>query len=127
MKLLLDHNVPVSVAGVFRKHGHEVKLVSDILPTDAPDPVIARISETDGLVLVSADADFRKMIQKVAADGQKAKFRKLSLISLLCSEYQSAERVDKGMSLIQAEWEVASAEGQRMHLHVMTDGYKTHR
>jgi hypothetical protein len=31
MRLLLDHNVPVSVADVFRKRGHIVQLVKDIL------------------------------------------------------------------------------------------------
>jgi hypothetical protein len=31
LRLLLDHNVPDSVAAVFREHGHEVHLLRDVL------------------------------------------------------------------------------------------------
>lgn len=43
MRVLLDHNVPISVADVFREFGHFVQLVSEILPTNSPDPLVAAV------------------------------------------------------------------------------------
>lgn len=75
--VLLDHNVPDSVADVFRAHGHTVRHVRDILPTDSPDPLVATVSEEDGTVLVSCDRDFKLIAPRIPR-GHRARFRRLS-------------------------------------------------
>ena len=127
MRLLLDHNVPVSVAEVFRERGHIVQLVKDILPTDSSDQLIAIVSEEEGAILVSADRDFKQIAPRIPK-GHRARFRKLSRISLECSEYQAAVRVRVALSLIEAEWEIALGKPDlRMFITIGLNGIKTHR
>lgn len=127
MRLLLDHNVPVSVADVFRAHGHEVHLVSDILPTDSPDQLIATVSEEQGWILVSCDRDFRTIAPRIP-HGMRARFRRLSRISLECSEPQAAKRVEAAMTLIESEFEIAQeSPDKRMLIVIQNAGIKTHR
>jgi predicted nuclease of predicted toxin-antitoxin system len=127
LHLLLDHNVPDSVAQVFRERGHKVELVRDILPTDSPDPLIATVSEEDGAILVSCDRDFKIIAPRIPR-GYRTRFRKLSRISLQCSEPQAAQRVKAAMSLIEAEYEIArGSSDKRMFIVIQNDGIKTHR
>jgi hypothetical protein len=65
MRLLLDQNVADSVAAVFREFGHTVHLVTDILPVDSPDPLIAAVAELDSYVLVSHDRDFETIAPRI--------------------------------------------------------------
>lgn len=127
MRLLLDHNVPVSVAEVFRARGHEVHLVSDILPTDSPDQLIATVSQEQGWILVSCDRDFKTIAPRVP-HGMRARFRRLSRISLECSEPQAAKRVEAAMTLIESEFEIAQESAdKRMLIVIQNSGIKTHR
>ncbi len=127
MRLLLDHNVPDSVADVFRQHGHIVQLVRDILPIDSPDPLVATVSEEDGSILVSCDRDFKVIAPRIPK-GMRARFRKLSRISLDCNEPQAAQRVQAAMSLIEAEYEIAQhSHDKRMFIVIQNTGIKTHR
>jgi predicted nuclease of predicted toxin-antitoxin system len=41
MRLLIDENVPTSVARFFEERDHEVVYVRDVLPAGMPDPVVA--------------------------------------------------------------------------------------
>ena len=45
MLLLIDENVPRSVANLFAARGHEVKFVLDLFPAGVSDPVIAAIGD----------------------------------------------------------------------------------
>lgn len=127
LRLLLDHNVPESVARVFRGRGHQVTLVRDILPTDSPDPLIAAVSEEVGAILVSCDRDFRQIAPRIPK-GKRARFQKLSRISLECNETIAAVRVTDAMSFIEAEWEIAQARAdKRMIVVIQNSGMKTQR
>jgi predicted nuclease of predicted toxin-antitoxin system len=127
MRLLLDHNVPDSVAGVFRERGHTVQFVRDILPTDSPDQLVAAVSEQEGAILVSCDRDFKQIAPRIPR-GARARFRKLSRISLECDEPQAARRVLAAMTLIEAEYEIASSSSDpRMFVTIQNSGIKTHR
>jgi predicted nuclease of predicted toxin-antitoxin system len=127
LRLLLDHNVPDSVAQVFRERGHIVQLVRDILPTDSPDQLIATVGEEDGSILVTCDRDFRLMAPRIRR-GARSRFQRLSRISLECREPQAAQRIRVALSLIEAEYEIAqnSPDGQ-MFIVVQGHGIKTHR
>ena len=106
MRLLLDQNVPNSVADVFRERGHEVQFVRDILPADSPDPLVATVSEDQCAILVSCDKDFDRIAPRIPK-GSRSRFKKLSRITLACSEPQAAQRVEKLMEYIELEFKNA--------------------
>jgi predicted nuclease of predicted toxin-antitoxin system len=108
LRVLLDQNVPDSVALVFQEHGHEVIFLRDILPPDSPDQVVADVSETEGAILVSCDGDFQRIAPRIP-EGQRRRFARLSRISLNCPEPQAANRVRAAMSFLEAEWQIAQS------------------
>ncbi len=128
MRFFLDHNVPDSVADVFRRHGHTVIFLRDELPSDSPDPVVATVSEDMEAVLVSCDSDFRKKIAPRIPVGARTRFRKLSRIDLRCSEPRAGQRVEVVMSLIEAEFEIAqNSHDTRMHVAIGDSYIRTER
>lgn len=127
LKFLLDHNVPQSVAAALRSHGHLVILVKDILPIDAPDALIAAVSEEDGSILVSCDQDFKRIAPRIPM-GFRARFRKLSRLTLACNETQAATRMNSAMSLLELEWDIAqNSVDKRIHIVIQNSGIKTNR
>lgn len=127
IRLLLDNNVPDSVGRVFAQRGHFVEHVRNILPVDASDPLVATASELDECVLVSCDRDFKLIAPRIPR-GHRARFRRLSRISLECNEYQAAQRVEAAMSLIEMEYEIAAtSRDARMFIVIQNTGIKTHR
>lgn len=62
MVLLVDENVPLSVAECFRERGHEVIFVREKLPAGTPDPVVALIGDRLSAVVVSWDRDFDNLV-----------------------------------------------------------------
>ena len=127
MRLLLDQNVPDSVATVFESRGHAVLRLRDITDPNAPDLLVAAISEIEEAVLVSADGDFRKIAPRVP-DGQRRRFRKLSRITLQCNAAQSAQRVSEAMTLIEAEYEMARGRADpRMIITIGNSYIRTER
>jgi predicted nuclease of predicted toxin-antitoxin system len=76
VKFILDHCIPISVAAVLRDRGHDVILLSEILPTDSADTIVARVAQINDCILVTQDKDFRKIVTKIP-DGVKSKIREI--------------------------------------------------
>lgn len=102
MRFLLDHNVPASVAAVLQDNGHDVALLTDLLPQDSPDPLVAKTAIIEDRVLVSHDRDMRR-IERLISDGFRERFPQLKRMHLSCSEVVSANRVQAFIHLIEAE------------------------
>ncbi|MFZ1886726.1 MAG: DUF5615 family PIN-like protein [Candidatus Binataceae bacterium] len=127
MHLLLDHNVPDSVAQVFRERGHIVALLREIMPTDSPDPVVATVGDMDGAILVSCDHDFDSIAPRILK-GMRARFRRLSRIAIRCPEFHAARRIEEAMEFIELEYKTAqSRSDKRMFIEIQTTGLKTNR
>jgi predicted nuclease of predicted toxin-antitoxin system len=125
--LFLDHCVPVSAAETFKKYGHDIRFLSQWLPTDSPDQLVATVSENEGAILVSMDSDFGKIAPRIPK-GARARFRKLSHIRLECPEPQAARRLDDAMSFIEAEAKIAlNRADKRMILGISTNVMRTYR
>ena len=75
MKFLLDHCVPASVGAVLRERGHEVVVLTEVLPQDAADQIVAMVAELNECVLVTQDSDFKKIANRIP-DGAKDRVRK---------------------------------------------------
>jgi predicted nuclease of predicted toxin-antitoxin system len=65
MLLLIDENVPNSVAEIFASRGHEVRFVRDLFPAGTPDPVIATIGERLSAIVVTWDRDFEQLVKRI--------------------------------------------------------------
>lgn len=92
MRFLLDHCVPAGVASVLRDGGHEVLLLTDVLPQDSADPVVARIAEINDCVLITQDSDFNSLVKRIP-NGAKNSVKRLSRISLQCASPKCARRI----------------------------------
>ena len=123
MQFLLDNNVPDSVALLLRESGHVVRLVREILLPDSPDPLVATVSEKNGWILVSSDHDFDRISPRIPR-GSKKRFKRLSRVSLRCSEYQAAERLKRCMPHILLAHAAAQESGNPMRIVVQNDGLK---
>jgi hypothetical protein len=60
MSLLIDENVPDSVAIFLRERGHAVYLSHDVLAQGAKDHVIARLGDSMASIVVTFDRDFQE-------------------------------------------------------------------
>lgn len=110
MLLLIDENVPDSVATFFRDRGHGIKLVRDLFPSGTPDPIIAKLGDELQAIIVTWDRDFRRLASRLPA-GTRQRFRRLSRISFRCSEAHGRRRVEELIESI--EFEFAQVQKRR--------------
>lgn len=128
IRFFVDHCVPASVSNLLRESGHEVILLREWIPPDSPDAVVAAVAELNDAVLVSMDADFKKIAARIPK-GQRARFRKLDHLRLECPEPQAAARLRLALFFGEAEYQLArlSKPRQRMIVSIGKDVLRTHR
>ncbi|MDW3183187.1 DUF5615 family PIN-like protein [Roseobacter sp.] len=112
MKFYLDENVPASVQTVLEERGHLVAWTRDILPEGAPDDLVATLAEEDRATLISHDKDFKKIAPRIP-DGQQTRFKKLSIVRLLCPKPRSAQRVKAVIGYIEFDYSQRAAGPHR--------------
>lgn len=104
MLLLIDENVPQSVADFLEARGHDVKYVRDLFPNGTPDPVIAAIGDKLSAVIVTWDRDFKSIASRVP-QGNVTKFRNLGRISFSCDYAAGRVQVEKYIDHIEFHYE----------------------
>jgi predicted nuclease of predicted toxin-antitoxin system len=127
LRFFLDQNVPDSVRSVFEARGHEATLLRTVLPTNAPDPIVATTAQAYGAILVSFDRDFAA---KRELSQLGLRYKDLSRIQLKCREPEAVARLTEAMGLIEAEWRESrkkTAKHKRMIVEVLGLGIKTIR
>jgi predicted nuclease of predicted toxin-antitoxin system len=55
MKFLLDHDVPIEIARLLRREGHEVSRLGEVLSVRTTDPEVLAYAHSHELVLISAN------------------------------------------------------------------------
>jgi predicted nuclease of predicted toxin-antitoxin system len=100
MLLLIDENVPKSVADFFADRGHEVLYVRDVLAAGAPDPVVAKIGDRLSAIVVTWDKDFDRLVKRVP-EGQRSAFRRLGRISFRCREPHGRSQLERHIDIIE--------------------------
>jgi predicted nuclease of predicted toxin-antitoxin system len=124
MTLLVDENVPNSVAEFFALRGHKVQFVRDLLPAGTPDPVIAKVGDRLSAIVVTWDRDFETIVSRVPA-GNKAAFRQLGRISFRCKETQGRLLLERWIALIEAHYEQCLGKSDfRMIVQIQESGLK---
>ncbi len=126
MRFFADHCVMESVCRLLERRGHEVIRLKDKLPIDAPDPVVARLSEAQEAILLTLDKDFKKIAPRIPKNA-KNRFKKLSRVQLECHPNME-KRVLATLDLIEFEWEQAQKRSdKRLHMVIRKGSITTHR
>ena len=124
MLLLIDENVPNSVAEFFESRGHDVRDVRDIFPGGTPDPVIATMGDRLSAIVVTWDRDFEKLVSRVPA-GNRATFRRLGRISFRCNETMGVVLLKRWIALLEFHYEQALGQDDfRMLVQIQESGFK---
>lgn len=85
MRLLIDENVPDSVARFLRGRGHDVDLVRDSLGQMTPDDFVAWVADDLHAIVVTMDKDFNGLVSRTPKLGRR-RFHALGRIALRCRE-----------------------------------------
>lgn len=121
MLFYLDENVPASVQTILEKHEHKVFWTRDILALGAPDDLVAAIAQDASATLISHDKDFKKIAARIP-NGEKARFRKLNMIRLMCKKPRSAERLSKCLPFIELDYSIRkNTPDKRSIIEIKTD------
>lgn len=124
MLLLIDENVPDSVAQFLASRGHDVRFVRDLFPGGTPDPVIATIGDRLSAIVVTWDRDFEMLVRRIPA-GSRAKFRRLGRISFRCNEVRGRALVEEWIDMIEFHYQRCGANRSlRMIVQVQDSGFK---
>lgn len=81
---------------------------------DSPDPMVAKVAQDRGEILLTADGDFNGIV----THRQGKRFRKLSRVSLRCASAHSAERMAAAIALIEFEHRAAQ---ERTHKRIIIE------
>ena len=124
MLLLIDENVPNSVAEFFASRGHDVRFVRDLFPAGTPDPVIATIGDRLAAIVVTWDRDFEKLVRRIP-QGNRAAFRRLGRISFRCNEVKGRELLERWIDLLEFHYKRSLEEADfRMIVQIQASGLK---
>jgi predicted nuclease of predicted toxin-antitoxin system len=120
MLLLIDENVPNSVAEFLRDRGHDVRLVRDLFPSGTPDPVIAKVGDELEAIVVTWDRDFKRLAARVP-EGSRQRFRRLGRISFRCSEARGRARIEECIEAIEFAYVQVQKRRDKRLLAEITD------
>lgn len=124
MLLLIDENVPNSVAKLLSERGHDVRFVRELFPGGTPDPVIATIGDRLSAVVVTWDRDFERLVRRIP-EGNRARFRRLGRLSFRCNEVRGRELLAKWIDMIEFHYERAQDQPDvRMIVQIQENGVK---
>ncbi|MEX2479752.1 MAG: DUF5615 family PIN-like protein [Gammaproteobacteria bacterium] len=108
IRFFTDQNVANSVGDALVEAGHGLTRLRDVMEGTTPDPIIAVACVLGEHVLVSHDKDFRQISKRLNVTRRQYR-NMLHRIQLCCPEPKAALRVREALSLIEAEWHLASA------------------
>lgn len=125
MLLLVDENVPASVARYLADRGHDVRLVLDLFPAGTPDPIIATLGDQMSALVVTWDRDFEAIVKRVP-DGNRSRFRNLGRLSFRCPEPRGVALLERWIDHIEFHYQLTRARGgdARLIIQVQESGLK---
>ena len=126
-RFFTDQNIPEAVARLLEAEGFEVIRLRHVIAVDTPDTGVAAVAEAKQAILVTADSDFRQIVQRAGVG--KRIYNTLSLLRFEgCRETRMAERLKKLLSLVLHEWEVGGGDrDRRLFVVIKQDVVRSHR
>jgi predicted nuclease of predicted toxin-antitoxin system len=124
MLLLIDENVPNSVAEFLIARGHDARYVRDLFPAGTPDPVIATMGDRLAAVVVTWDRDFDALVRRIP-EGNRMRFRRLGRISFRCNPANARRLLERWIEMIELQYRLATEDRDvRMIAVVQESGIK---
>ncbi len=124
MLLLVDENVPSSVAQVFIERGHRVRFVRDVLAAGSPDAVVSIVGDKLSAIVVTWDQDFDRLVRRIP-EGNRTRFRHLGRISFRCNETRGRALLEQWIPMIELQYKLATKNPDlRMICTIMPSGVK---
>lgn len=116
-----------SACKLLEARGHSVTRLRDVIPTDSPDPMVAKVSQDHDAILISHDGDYKKIAPRIAK-GARRRFRKLSRVHLDLEHARASDRLAAAIMLIEFEWAAAASRpDKRLHISIGLSVIRTHR
>lgn len=115
MRLLIDENVPDSVAQFFFERGHEIVFARDLLPRGTPDQVIAVLGNELDSIIVSWDQDFLGLVSR-APTRTRRRLRRLGRITYKCRYLNGRRCTEDLIEWIEFEFNQAQRRRDRRML-----------
>lgn len=117
MRLLIDQNVPDSVARFLAERGHDVLLVRETLGRSSPDQLIALTAAFEGIIVVTFDKDFRRF-QRLLPEVQRTAFASgAGFIHLAMKESRGVHRLRDEIETIELYAARAERDGQHVRIN----------
>jgi len=126
MRFLLDENVQASVARALRGRGHDVVFAYDVLARGSEDQIVATAAVQDQRILVSHDADMRRIERKIS-DKFRVRYPTLCRLMLCLPEPMAAARLIKFMPLVELEFSEALTANEAMLFEICERRVRLHR
>lgn len=117
MRLLIDENVPSSVADFLASRGHDVQHVRSLFPAGTPDPVIATLGDQLSATVVTWDKDFKAIVRRIPKGKQH--FRRLGRISFQCDYVRGLPLIEEWIDLIEFQDQRGRAKSLEFRLIVV--------
>jgi len=102
--------VAESVCKLLEQRNHSVTRLRDVLPTDSPDPMVAKVAQERDEILLTDDGDFG-MIVTPKRVGKR--FKKVSRVSMKCKHAVAADRIAAALALIEFEYAAAQSRPEK--------------
>ena len=106
--------------------GHTVTRLRDVLPTNTPDPIVAKVAQDTDCILLTHDGDFKRVAPRIEK-GSRKRFGRLSRIHLSCPQARAEKRLAAAIALIEFEWVGAQARKDRLYIVIQPATIRTHR
>ena len=99
----------------------------DVLPTNSPDPLVAKAAQDQNCILLTHDGDFKRVAPHIPK-GERRRFKQLSIVHLACKQSDAETRVAAAISLLEFEWSGAQQRSdKRLHMVIRPAVMTTHR
>ena len=105
-------------AAILVELGYEVLRVRDTTGADSPDPLIAFVASSEGLVLITHDKDFRRFSRLLSGQQRRWFEAGAGHIVLRVRENRSVERLKAERKRVLFLYEDAQASGIRFQLGI---------
>lgn len=123
-RFLLDQNVHDAVYAFLAEQSYEVERVRDATGADAPDSLIAFVTNSQGLVLITQDEHFRRFSQLLSGEHRRRFVAGAGHINLRVREKRSAESLRAVWRHVLYHYEDAQQSGVRFQFVLDGTGFK---
>lgn len=100
MVLLVDENVPASVADFLNARGYEVRLVREHLSAGTPDPVVAAVAAREEMVWVMLEEPGQGSAP-VREGPRRAALEPPARVSLECEAHRARQVIEKWVEVVE--------------------------